>query len=150
MEHQCSINERSTYWQQKRVLNHSQQAPHNGHRITPTSNAWGTISIGPTWVIWCDELEIQICRHDDIFSYEAIYRKSAGIILIMNIIATKSRWQMMSSLGSNTHRVCDLAIRRSWALLLCGVLRCGQIAVLRNWFIKGLVVCKTVYGRVHL
>ena len=30
------------------------------------------------------------------------------------------------------------------------LLRCGHIPVVPNWFNKGLVVCITVYGCVHL
>ena len=30
------------------------------------------------------------------------------------------------------------------------LLRCGHIPVVPNWFNKGLVVCITVYGSVHL
>ena len=56
-----------------------------------------------------------------------------------------------SSLGGDTHRVCD-----SWSegpgfeSCVGWLLRCGHIPVVPNWFNKGLVVCITVYGCVHL
>ena len=62
-----------------------------------------------------------------------------------------SRYVAQSSLGGDTHRVCD-----SWSegpgfeSCVGWLLWCGHIPVVPNWFNKGLVVCITVYGCVHL
>ena len=64
---------------------------------------------------------------------------------------TQSTTCILSSLGGDTHRVCD-----SWSegpgfeSCVGWLLRCGHIPVVPNWFNKGLVVCITVCGCVHL
>ena len=43
-----------------------------------------------------------------------------------------------------------LVIRGSRVRILCGLLRCGHMPLLPNWFIKGVMVCKTVDGYARL
>ena len=61
---------------------------------------------------------------------------------------------MKSSLGGDTHRVCDSCrdqkVPGSNPVWVGWLLRCGHIPVVPNWFNKGLVVCVTVCGCVHL
>ena len=55
----------------------------------------------------------------------------------------------VSSLGDHTHRMCDSRLEGP-GFESCGLFCCGHIPVAPDSFIKGLVVCKTVCGSVHL